>query len=145
MTGSHNNGRRPYGDDGRELAVMRQREAAAKRRAAQKRASRRRTVCIVLVLLAVAMAIYGIALVRDRAGQYAVFSAETLPPLSQDKALEELSDYPAYADGGGISSRCVLLCDLTTGKVICEKNAAIPLLFTVWAISLFISVFAICS
>lgn len=90
---------------------------------AEKRAARFRKIKIVFVLIIVATAIYGIALIRDRAGGPIRLYANTLNAIKQDNALAELEGYPVYAEAGGLSSKCVLLADITTGKVICEKNA----------------------
>ena len=125
MNDPQNNKRRPARTDQSELALKRRREGILQqRKASQKRAKRRRTAAIILVILIVAAAIYGIALIRDRASERAVYYAQALSPVKPDKALEELSGYPAYADAGGLSSKCVLLYDMTSGKVICERNAA---------------------
>lgn len=125
MNYSGSNGiRRPPTDRERQLAERRSREALARRRRAEKRAKRKKIAAIVLVLILIAAAIYAIALIRDRAGGNVVLSAKELAAVKREEALEELKDYPVYADAGGLSSKCVLLCDLTTGKVICEKNAA---------------------
>ncbi len=119
-----------YGNRTRERSVGRppsekaRMEALARREKEIKRKKRARNAKIVFVLILIAAAIYCVALVIDRAPERTEQRAEPRPAIKAEKALEELKDYPAYADSPGLSSKCVLLADITTGKVICEKNAA---------------------
>lgn len=103
--------------------IRRPTNGAAREREKARRKKRVRNRIIILLVIS-ALAVYGIV-ACSRAGASTIsFAAPASGEIRQDKPLEELADYPAFAGQAGISSRCAILCDLTDGRVICEKNAA---------------------
>ena len=95
-------------------------------RAAQIAAKKKkRRVKIICLLIVIALAAYGIALIAHRTGNISFPSAASAASYKKNTALEELEGYPVFADeAGAISSRCALMVDISTGRVICEKNSA---------------------
>ena len=122
-----NRGRQPVQrQNDYQQAAQRRAELAARRANEELKAKRKRSrrIKIVVALILIALAIYGIAFLRNTARDNLALSAAPAGALKTDKALTELEDYPVYADARGISSKCVLLAELDGGRVICEKNAA---------------------
>lgn len=107
-----------------ELDPSYKREAARQRMEARKKRRRRARIRFVCILIVIGLVIYGVAMLVKKAPEKIHFELPALTTVKRQSALGEMSDYPAFADSAGISSKCVLLCDLSTGKVICEKNAA---------------------
>lgn len=94
------------------------------RRERIRRARRNRMILrAVLLVVSVALVLGLISLVRSCGKKDEIY----IPPVNnaeQDSSLDELENYPAFADDGAdISSECVLLIDLSENRVICEKNS----------------------
>lgn len=120
----------PRQSEAQRRAAAQQRAAAQRRAQAQRRERIRRArrnrrvlggVCLVLLFLSV---LFAASLFRTCGKDDTSVSPLTVPKANADSTINELENYPAYADEEvDISSECVLLIDISSDEVVCEKNS----------------------
>ena len=89
-----------------------------------RRARRNRMILRAVLLVIVVSLVLGVVLIVRSCQRKDDVTAPPINNTAPDSALEKLKNYPAFADDeADISSECVLLIDLSSNRVVCEKNS----------------------